>query len=602
MKHNALRVRAEEKLRLTRRDIRALPHEDIEQLVYELQVHQVELEMQNEELRVSQQQCEQLQLQYRELFDCAPAGYAILDELGKIVRVNGAGRAMLGGLSSVTPPLRAFVAHGDRSQFDAHWNAARRQERSSCEVRVAKRHVESYLRLDMNILPGQPNHCLVVLTDVSERRRSLRALERLSQELEARVAARTAELDAKNQRLTAEIEQRAELEAKQAELEARMRVSERLESLGMLAAGIAHDFNNLLMSVSGNAELVLRHPELTESLKDPLLMIRRAGRLASDLTRQLLIFAGRGQLNTVRVPLPKLVAENLELIRTRVPSGVQLEARNAPELPDIEADRGQINQVVLNLVTNAIEALANAPGKVLVETSSRRLSAEELASFQLHQQAIEGEFVLLDVRDSGPGMDAATQQRIFDPFFSTKFTGRGLGLASVAGIVQSHRGAVRVRSTLGEGTSIEVAFRACVSRTASDRPTALTAEWQGSGPILLIDDDDSVRKVMASLLKLLGFDVTAVASGQAGLQLCSEGKTDFKLIVLDWIMPGMSGASVLAELRRFAPKLPVILISGYSVEDLASYDACATCLQKPMTFEALRDAVRSALAPAARAV
>jgi PAS domain S-box-containing protein len=599
MGQNELRTRAEKSLRMTRRDIGALSNEGIQQLVHELQVHQIELEMQNEALRTAQHEAEQSRVQYRELFDSAPVGYCVLDARGTIVRINSAGRALLGGASLArrAAALRTFVAAGDRPKFDEQLKAAPLRSQSSCEVRLwTQSGTPSDVRLDVSVMDGQPSDRLVVMTDVSERKRSLEALERLNQELEARVAARTAQLEEQNQRLAAELECRANLEAQQSQLEARMRAGERLESLGLMAAGIAHDFNNLLVSVLGNAEILLRRSDLCEAITEPVTMIKRAGGQAAELTRQLLLFAGRGQLNTSPVHLPKLVAENVALLRVRVPGAIRLEAFSTDDLPPIEADRGQVSQVVLNLVTNAIEALGEAEGTVIVDARLATLDEKALSTFQIHQNVSPGEFVLLRVQDTGPGMDAGVQQRIFDPFFSTKFTGRGLGLAMVSGIVQSHHGAVRVVSSVGAGTSIDVAFRPAESRKASDRPPPSVTDWKGSGPVLLIDDDESVRTVMANLLELLGFEVTAASSGEAGLQLYRHGAGGFKLIVLDWIMPGMSGAAVLAQLRKFEPELPVILISGYSVEDLATYDPHAICLQKPMTFEVLRDALRSMVA------
>lgn len=598
MEHDKLRTRAEANLRMTRRDIRARHPEDIQEVMHELQVHQIELEMQNEALRVAQHETEQSQVQYRELFDCAPVGYVVLAADGTMVRVNGAGRAILGirSLADPAPSLRSFVSRADQPAFDEQLNVALHQGRSSCDVLlVTKRDEVCHVRVDISTVPGRASERFVVLTDITERSRYLEAVERLNRELEARVAARTTLLEAQNLRLAAELEHRAKLEAQQRELEARMRASERLESLGLMAAGIAHDFNNLLVSVLGNAELLLHRPELSESLREPVILVRRAGRLASELTRQLLIFAGQGQLNTSAVSLSKLVADSVSLLRTHVAPRIRIDTPVASDLPEIEADRVQVGQVVSNLVTNAIEALAETEGTIVINARSETLDAAELSTFQLHQYAVPGEFVVLQVRDSGPGMDLATQQRIFEPFFSTKFTGRGLGLASVSGIVQSHRGAVRVRTSPSGGTSIEVAFRRAEPRRVSERPSAPIVDWRGSGAILLIDDDDAVRKVMADMLRLLGFEVTVAESGEAGLELVRRGELSFRLIVLDWIMPGLSGAAVLEELRKFKPEQPVVLISGYSVEDLATYDPHAICLQKPMTLDALRSAVRSML-------
>jgi CheY-like chemotaxis protein len=204
--------------------------------------------------------------------------------------------------------------------------------------------------------------------------------------------------------------------------------------------------------------------------------------------------------------------------------------------------------------------------------------------------------VILQVEDSGPGIASADLPRIFDPFFTTKFTGRGLGLATVLGIVQGHGGALRVRSTRDAGTRFELAFPiGQAAAEASRHPPSTEEPWTGEGSALLIDDDDSVRAVVAQMLSGLGLRVTAVGSGEAGLAKFCAAEGRFDLVVLDWLMPGMSGEQVLAALRATDPMVPVILISGYSAENLTTPDAHLTCLQKPMTAAQLRQAVRTAM-------
>jgi signal transduction histidine kinase/CheY-like chemotaxis protein len=453
-----------------------------------------------------------------------------------------------------------------------------------------------HAQLDIRV-PRPATDCLVALTDVSERKRSHVALERVNQELEARVAARTVDLETRNRQLEAEIRARVASEAQQRALESRMRESDRFQSLGLLAAGIAHDFNNLLVGVLGNAELLLLTPGLADRWRVPLSLIKRAGQQASDLTRQLLVFAGMGQLTTASVNLPRIVTESLEFLRTRLPQGIQLQAQITADLPAIEADRSQISQIVINLVTNAIEAV-DERGVIVVQTRAEQLSADTLAEFQYNADIEPGEFAMLRVQDCGPGIDASTVKRIFDPFFSTKFAGRGLGLATVLGIVQAHRGALRVRSKPGEGTSFDIAFPLAAARVSSERPDVHQDQTNlvvGSGPVLLIDDDDSVRAVVGQLLALLGFEVTAANSGQAGLDLFCRGEPSFKFVVLDWMMPGLSGEQVLGSLRELKPALPVILISGYNAGELAANDGNVVRVQKPMTLARLRDAVCSVI-------
>lgn len=593
-----LRSRAETAIRVTRREVSGFATHDVQHIVHELQVHQVELETQNEALRVAQGEIERSREEYQELFDCAPVGYLLVNTASELVRANHVALTLLNvpRHRALGCRLHAFVAPADQLILEGHISHARLYGRTSCELRLrAGADVSCHVRLDISVVPSSAHECLVVLTDISERKRNLLALEQLNQELEARVAARTDELATRNRQLEEEIETRVRSDTDRRELELRLREAKRFESLGLLAAGIAHDFNNLLVSVTGNAELLLLAPGLSPDAREPLTLIRRAGQHASDLTRQLLVFAGRGQLNMAAVDLPAVVAENLELLRTRLPAGVQLSTQVTVDLPFIEADRGQVNQVVMNLVTNAIEALEGA-GAVKVHTWLENHDSDSLATFQHSSAAAPGSFVVLQVQDSGRGIPAATLARIFDPFFSTKFTGRGLGLASVLGIVQSHHGALRVRTQPGAGTSFEIAFPLATQRSESERPRlAPEATWKGSGRVLLVDDDDAVRRVVAKMLTWLGFEVTAANGGELGLELYRNGEPPFRLVVLDWIMPGFSGERVLKKLRELNPELPVILISGYSTEDLAAYDERVVCVQKPMTLAQMRTAVSSLL-------
>jgi PAS domain S-box-containing protein len=600
-----LRSKAEDAMRTTRSDIAALSKHDVQRLVHELQVHQIELEMQNESLRHAQEELEGSQQRYRELFDRAPAGYLTLDEAGAVVRANAAAIAML-GLSHaqlIGQPLIAFVVDEHVTRLREHLRHARTNARVTCLLQLrAVSGVTLHVRLDISSVSSLAGGCFVVLTDVTERQRSFEALRQLNDELEARVAARTAELAARNMQLESELQSKVRMEAQRRDLEDRLRDAQRLESLSLLAGGLAHDFNNLLVSVLGNAELLLLRAGLPEDWREPLTRIKRAGRAASDLTRQLLVFAGRGKLNTCAVSVPHVVAESIEQLRPRLVGGVQLRTQITVAVPSIEADRGQIQQVVTSLVTNAMEAVGER-GVIVIETRAEQLDAERLNQFQHRLGAEPGLYTMLRVQDSGSGIDPASMSRIFDPFFTTKFTGRGLGLATVLGVVQGHRGALRVQSTPGEGTSFELAFPASEVVKESEHPQPIReTEWVGSGHVLLIDDDDDVRAVVARLLTSLGFEVTSASGGEKGLEYFRCSEQGFDLVVLDWLMPGVSGEQVLKELRALDPELPVVLISGYSAEDLATADERLVRVQKPMTLAQLREAVRMVLSASKAAV
>jgi len=575
-----LRSRAEHAVRLTRHDLSTLAAPDVEQLFHELQVHQVELEMQNELLRRAQVDIEQSQEQYQELFDHAPAGYLIVDASGAIERANHAALEMLGAHRSrlLGQSLASFVSPSDLEVLECHMSGAHWAVRSPCEVRLRpSKAATTHVRLDTTRRQGE-NGRMIVLTDTTERARQLEAEQRVHLEREADLLNRIAELEA-------EIVRNARSESQRVTSEDRTRESSRLESLGILAGGIAHDFNNLLVGVVGNADLMLQMSELPASFCEPLARIKRAGRGAADLTRQLLVFAGLGRLSMAPVSLPAVVSAAVAALRTDVPAATRIVTSIDSALPSIRADRAQVHQVVMNLVTNAVEAVDES-GSVEIHLREMVLDANTLAACQPQTGAEPGHFVVLQVQDSGSGIDDAALSRIFEPFFTTKFTGRGLGLATTLGIVQAHHGALRVRTRPGFGSSFEVAFPLAETSRESRSPV-VTRDCAWKGAALLIDDDDTVRSVVPQMLERLGFEVSFAQGGLEGVELFCREHPRFDLVVLDWIMPDLSGEKVLQALRDLQPELPVILMSGYSIEDLAANDERAVRIQKPMTLAAL---------------
>jgi two-component system, cell cycle sensor histidine kinase and response regulator CckA len=261
-------------------------------------------------------------------------------------------------------------------------------------------------------------------------------------------------------------------------------------------------------------------------------------------------------------------------------------------------DRGQVQQVVLNLVGNAIETLGER-GMIVIRARSGPLDADALAKFSHARTAVPGEFVVFQVQDNGTGIEAGKIPHIFDPFFTTKFAGRGLGLASVLGIVQSHRGALRVQSSAREGTSFEIALpHGRVTADSDTAPPMSEENWKGSGPALVIDDDGDVRKVLVQMLELLGFEVEAANGGEQGLALLGAADPPFELVLLDWMMPGLSGEQVLRSLRARNDVPAVVLVSGLRAESPASGDdPRLVSVQKPMTLAELRTAVRTVTSP-----
>ncbi|MEZ4266208.1 MAG: MASE1 domain-containing protein [Myxococcota bacterium] len=380
---------------------------------------------------------------------------------------------------------------------------------------------------------------------------------------------------------------------------AQMQHAQKLESLGVLAGGIAHDFNNLLVGILGNAELAMDQVPQGEPLWNKLESISRAGRRAAELCREMLAYAGKSHARVEPTDLSKLVEDMVGLLRASVTAAVQIRCDLAPLPLPIEADRAQLRQVVMNLVTNASDAAAQSGGSVRVRTGTVDCTPETLQSNWLDDALPSGTYAFVEVADDGPGMDADTLQRIFEPFFTTKAQGRGLGLSATLGIIRSHRGAVQVESQPGEGTTMRALLPLSPGAEVDDEPTFERVQRQGStARILVVDDEAIARDVARDALQPAGFEVSAVGTGQEALDLLDQGTPTFDLVLLDLTMPGLSGHETFRRIRSRGLQIPVILSSGFLArepsDDVPS--GYASFLDKPYRPSALVAAVRSALA------
>jgi signal transduction histidine kinase/CheY-like chemotaxis protein len=383
------------------------------------------------------------------------------------------------------------------------------------------------------------------------------------------------------------------------ELERGLRHSQKLESIGLLAGGVAHDFNNLLMGILGNASLALDAVPEGSSARQALEDVVRASERAAELTRQLLAYAGKGRFIVEPVDLSALVQELVPLLQSSIPRKARLVLNLAPDLPCIQADKGQIEQVVMNLLINAAESLEDGSGTVTVTTFVCRAGDVEQSQF-LAEHELCGDYLCLTVEDTGVGMDEDTRSRIFDPFFSTKFLGRGLGLSATLGIVRGHKGAIRVSSTPGQGTSLDVLFPAAVPVAASQRPQQKRVA-RGEGTVLVVDDEDTIRKLMRAVLQRQGYEVLAAENGAEALTIFSRNASRISLVVLDLVMPVMSGEEALPHLLAMRPGLKVIVSSGQdSTEGLRKLGEprVAGYLQKPYRADALARKVHEVLSGA----
>jgi two-component system cell cycle sensor histidine kinase/response regulator CckA len=366
-----------------------------------------------------------------------------------------------------------------------------------------------------------------------------------------------------------------------------VRQAARFESIARLAGGVAHDFNNLLAGIMGGASFIAEVLPEDHSSRSMLDLILRSSERAAQLTRQLLAYAGQGAFALRRLDLSRAVQEACSLVRGSFSSRVEFEVQTGWDLPPIEADSNQVREVVLNLVVNASEAIGEGIGLVRVRTGLERLDRAAIACRFSGTDVAPGVYAYLEVQDTGPGMTNDVANRIFEPFFTTKFMGRGLGLSAVQGIVRGHRGAIELETSPGAGTR----FRAFFPITAAEIPETVPRNVEERRRcVLIIDDEQAVRDVVTAVLSRAGYTVLTASDGLAGLETFRSREAQISLVILDVSMPRMSGAEVLAEIRRSGARVQVLITSGYpEAEAMARIERedIAGFLQKPFKVREL---------------
>jgi PAS domain S-box-containing protein len=377
--------------------------------------------------------------------------------------------------------------------------------------------------------------------------------------------------------------------------EERLRQSQKLESLGLLAGGVAHDFNNLLVGVIGNASLAQEMLPPGDPAAELIEAVVKTGEQAAHLTRQMLAYSGKGKFVVEALDLSALIPEISALVRPSISKKIALHFDMAPGLPLTEADRGQVQQVFMNLVLNAAEAIGSQDGLISIRTGVENVDQRYS---HLHPETAElrpGRYVFLEVRDSGCGMDEATRAKIFDPFFSTKFTGRGLGLAAVSGILRGHQGAIVVSSAPGQGSCFTVLFPAGARAARQPKPALVDAALQGAGVILVVDDEPLVRQMAKTALERHGYTVLVAESGPVAIDVFRRYPGQIALVVLDLSMPQMSGEETLPELNKIRPGVKVVVSSGYSETEAMNLfrgQRVAGFIQKPYNSKGLAEKVK----------
>ena len=367
-------------------------------------------------------------------------------------------------------------------------------------------------------------------------------------------------------------------------MEEKLRQTQRLESLGVLAGGIAHDFNNLLTGILGNASLACESLTPFSPQRKLLNDVIRAAERAADLTRQLLAYSGKGRFVIETANLSQLIREIVGLIQTSIPRNVQLRLELDPNLPLVEGDLSQFQQIVMNLVINGAEAIGERPGAVVVTTLLQNVDEEYARTTWGLGGLAPGRYVALEVHDDGCGMDAETIEKIFDPFFTTKFAGRGLGLSAVMGIVKSHKGALKVYSEPGKGSTFKVIFPVAAASVSRPEPVREHAELWGEGTILVVDDEEIVRQTARNALERYGYSVITAKDGQEAVAIFSRAPGDIRLVLLDLTMPVLGGEEALRRLKAIDPSVKVLLSSGFNeVETIRRFTGkgLAGFVQKP---------------------
>ncbi|HTQ57063.1 MAG TPA: PAS domain S-box protein [Bryobacteraceae bacterium] len=393
----------------------------------------------------------------------------------------------------------------------------------------------------------------------------------------------------------ADISDRKRAEDEKRKLEAQVQHAQRLQSLGILAGGLAHDFNNLLTVILGNARMALLDLPPGSPVIDKLAEIETATSRASELTSQMLAYAGKGRFTLQVLNLSRVAAETASLLQSVISKHTVTRLELDEGLPCIEADAAQVRQIAMNLITNAAEAIGDRGGLIVISTGVIDADRAYLAGTWFDDQLPAGRYVYLEVRDTGCGMTPETQARIFDPFFTTKFTGRGLGLAAVIGIVRAHHGALKVSSEKGVGSTFRLLFPASGKKEETQAADAVGTPAEGRGTVLVVDDERGMRHLARAILEQHGYRVLTAGDGGEAIEVFRRHAAQVAVVVLDLTMPVMHGEDVAAELLKIRPGVPVVLSSGYG-EPGASGSSSLGFLKKPYQPAELVAAVQKALA------
>jgi two-component system, cell cycle sensor histidine kinase and response regulator CckA len=676
-----LRLLAEEKYRSTESSTPVtFSPEESAQLLHELRVHQIELEMQNTELRRIQHDLETSKACYFNLYELAPLGYLTVNDRGVIQKANLAAASIfdIAREDLLNKPITKLIFREDQTVFYLQRNKiSDENEVQAWDMRLVRADGSSFWA-HLQATPVHNGEYLVTFRDISERKKGEYAIiqakknwertfdavpdlisiidtnhtitrvnkamaERCGHTPEEMIGLKCHEVmhgtsdppalcphvkmmqdglthskESDEKRLNGsfditvsplhnaegqitacvhvarDITVRKRLEEERQLLEQQFQQTQKLESLGVLAGGIAHDFNNILAIIMGYCSLTKMDYEDAEK---HIPEIEKAAERAAALCKQMLAYAGKASLTQTQVNTWMLVDEMVTMLKTTIQQNVVIKPELGTDIPFIMADASQLRQVVMNLIINAAEAIGDAEGEIEVKLAKAEFKAEQPEKDHLGSTIPAGRYICFEVTDNGCGMDDETRRKIFEPFYTTKFAGRGLGMSAVLGIIKAHNGALQLESRLGHGTTFKVYLpvQISISETEEAQQKAASEPWHGSGMILLAEDEAQVKSIAMAMLQKLGFNVLDAADGKEALELYQQNAADITLVVTDMGMPVMNGYELFNKLKQLDPKLPIIISSGFGEGDIGSkipVESIAGMINKPYSFEHLREVLK----------